>query len=136
MKKIILTSVVFATIVSAQSAQELITINGCTACHAISSQKTAPAFAGIAKRNKMKNGSSAKNTIINSIKNGSSGKYPKFTNSKMPAFATLSDQELSSLADYILSLSSKAKGNSNGHTKGKGMGHGGGMGHGMGRGGM
>ena len=133
MKKIIFTSIALATIASAQSAQELIETNGCSACHAVASKKSAPAFAGIGKRNKMQNGSSAKDTIMKSIKNGSSGKYPMFADSKMPAYPNLSSEELSTLADYILSQSSKAKGH------GKGMGHGGGMhGHGMGhgRGGM
>jgi len=118
MKKIIFTSVIFATIVSAQSAQEIIDTNGCSACHAVASKKLAPAFAGIGKRNKMQNGSSAKDIIMKSIKNGSSSKYPMFADSKMPPYPNLSSQELSTIADYILSQSSKAKGH------GRGMGHG------------
>ncbi|SFV53431.1 hypothetical protein MNB_SV-6-847 [hydrothermal vent metagenome] len=128
MKKILFASVALATIVSAQSAQELIEANGCSTCHALASKKLAPAFAGIGKRNKMQNGSNAKNIIIQSIKNGSSGKYPMFANSAMPPYPNLSNQELVTLADYILSQSSKAKGHK------RGMGHGRGAGHG--RGGM
>jgi cytochrome c551/c552 len=135
MKKIIFTSVVFAMMLSAQSAQEIIDANGCSACHAVASKKLAPAFAGIGRRNKMQNGSNAKDIIIKSIKNGSSGKYPMFADSKMPPYPKLSTQELSTLADYILAQSSKAKGHG-GKCHGKGMGQGGKMGHGMGRGGM
>ena len=110
MKKILFASVVLATIASAQSAQELIEANGCSACHALASKKSAPAFAGIGKRNKMQSGSNAKGTIMKSIKNGSSGKYPMCADSKMPAYPNLSSQELATLSDYILSQSPKAKG--------------------------
>ena len=118
MKKIIFTSVIFATVVSAQSAQEIIDVKGCTACHAVASKKSAPAFAGIGKRNKMQNGSNAKDIIVNSIKNGSSGKYQMFADSKMPPYPNLSTQELSTISDYILSQSSKAKGHGRGRGKG------------------
>jgi cytochrome c551/c552 len=57
---------------------------------------------------------------MNSIKNGSQGKYRRFANSAMPAFPNLSQSDLSTIADYILAQSSKARG------------HGGGMGRGMG----
>lgn len=126
MNKIILVSTVFVTVVSAQSAQELISTNGCSSCHAVASKKTAPAFAGIGRRNKMQNGLSAKDIIMKSIKSGSSGKYPPFSDNKMPSYPNLSEDELSTIADYILSQSSKAKGH------GRGMGYG----MGMGRGGM
>jgi len=124
MKKIIFTSLVLVTMVSAQSAQEIIEVNGCSSCHAVASKKLAPAFAGIGKRNKMQNGSNAKSTIVNSIKNGSTGKYKMFADSKMPSYPSLSDQELSTLAEYILSQSSKAKGRGHGKCKGHGGGHG------------
>ena len=124
MKNIILTTLLATGALYAQSAEEIIDANGCLACHAVASMKSAPAFAGIGKRNKRFEGADAKATIINSIKNGSQGKYPHFALSAMPPFTNLSDAELSSVADYILAQSSKAKG------------HGGGMGmnNGMGRG--
>jgi len=111
-----------SSIVSAQSAQDVIDTNGCLACHAVASKKAAPAFAGIGMRNKRFEGADAKATIINSIKNGSKGKYPMFADSAMPAYPGLSDADLNAVADYILAQSSKAKG------------HGGGQGGGMGRG--
>ena len=126
MKKTILTVALLSSVLFAQSAEELINTNGCLACHAVASRKAAPAFAGIGRRNKRFEGTNAKATIMNSIKNGSKGKYPMFANSAMPAFSNLSQAELSTLADYILAQSSKA------HCKGKG--HGMGQGRGMGRG--
>ena len=110
MKKIILSTLLLSGVLLAQTAQEIIDANGCLACHAVSSKKSAPAFAGIGKRNKMFEGTNAKNVIINSIHNGSQGKFRKFSGSAMPSFPTLSKEELSVVSDYILSQSSKAKG--------------------------
>jgi len=108
----------------ATDAQTLIKENGCFACHALASKKSAPAFKGVAMRNKRFNGSNAKASIMNSIKNGSEGKYRHFIGAKMPAFSNLTQADLTTLADYILSQGSK----------GGSCGHGGGMG--MRRGGM
>jgi cytochrome c551/c552 len=120
--KILLIGALVATSVYASSAEDLIKQNGCLACHAIASKKAAPAFAGIGMRNKRFEGDNAKATIMNSIKNGSKGKYPYFRNSAMPAFSNLSDAELSTIADYILSQSSKAKCHAGmGNGMGKGM---------------
>jgi cytochrome c551/c552 len=94
---------------AANSAESLIEQNGCLACHAVASKKAAPAFAGIAMRNKRFEGANAKMVIMNSIKDGSSEKYRMFSGSAMPAFSNLSEEDLSTLADYILSQSSKAK---------------------------
>ncbi len=119
MKKILITISVLSGFLFAQTAQELINQNGCFACHGIASKKTAPAFAGIGMRNKRFNGANAKTVIMNSIKNGSKGKYPMFSNSTMPAFKNLSQKDLSILADYILEQSSKAQCN---NKRGQGMG--------------
>jgi len=108
--KILLTVVLATSSLFANSAESLIDQNGCLACHAVASKKAAPAFAGIGKRNKRFEGSNAKATIISSIKSGSQGKYPYFSDSAMPAYTNFSDAELSTIADYILSQSSKAKG--------------------------
>jgi len=87
----------------------------------VASKKAAPAFAGIGKRNKRFEGDNAKTTIMNSIKNGSKGKYPMFSDSAMPAFPNFSQEELSTLADYILAQSSKAQCKGKGHGMGRGM---------------
>ena len=113
-KKVLLIGVILSSSLFASSAEELIDQNGCLACHAVASRKAAPAFAGIGMRNKRFEGSAAKATIMNSIKNGSKGKYPRFSDSAMPPFPNLSKSDLSTLADYILSQSSKARGHGGG----------------------
>ena len=89
MKKIILISLLVNVSLFAQNAQELIQENGCLACHAVASKKAAPAFAGIGMRNKRFEAVGAKEVIMHSIKNGSKGKYPYFSDSAMPAFSNL-----------------------------------------------
>ncbi len=121
MKKIVLFAVALSGVLFAQSAQELINDNGCLACHAVASRKSAPAFAGIGMRNKRFEGANAKEVVIQSIKNGSKGKYPCFSNTVMPAFKNLSPQDLSTIADYILAQSSKAKGHGGQGNRGNGM---------------
>jgi cytochrome c len=128
--KILLATLFVGGALFASSAQELINQNGCLSCHAVASKKAAPAFAGIGMRNKRFEGAQAKESIMNSIKNGSHGKYPYFADkNSMPAYPNFTQEELSTLADYILAQSSKAKGHG-----GKGMGQGRGNGMGMGRG--
>jgi len=124
MKHLLITALLISQAAWAQDAQTILQSNGCLNCHAIASKKAAPAFAGIAKRNRRFEGANAKATIMNAIKNGSKGKYPMFADSAMPAFKNLSSEELSTLADYILAQASKANC----------QGHGGGMGREMGRG--
>jgi len=111
----------------AQSGQALAQQNGCMACHQIQGRKSAPAFRGIANRNLRFNGSNAKAAIIQSIKNGSKGKYPQFADAQMPPFPQLSSADLNTLADWILSQARRG-----GMGRGRGMGGGGGMGRGMG----
>ncbi len=109
MKKIVLAlgivgvfSAIFAT-----DAQTLLNQNGCMACHNIMGKKTAPAFMGVARRNMRFEGTNAKANIINSIKNGSKGKYRNFTNVQMPPYSNLSDSDLDTMATYILSLNNQ-----------------------------
>jgi len=121
MKKISILILVNVSLFAAGNAEDLIEQNGCLACHAVASKKAAPAFAGIGMRNKRFEGDNAKATIINSIQNGSKGKFPMFSDSAMPAYPQLNDEELSTLADYILAQSSKAKGHGGGQGMGRGM---------------
>ncbi len=110
MKKVILVGLVTVGTLFAGSAEALMKQNGCFACHAVASKKSAPAFAGIGMRNKRFEGANAKEVIMHSIKNGSKGKYPMFSDTAMPAYPNFTQEELSTLADYILSQAPKAKG--------------------------
>jgi cytochrome c len=107
------------SLLHAESGAELAQKNGCMACHQVTGQKSAPAFRGVANRNLRFNGSSAKTSIMESIKKGSKGKYPNFNGAQMPPYPNIPDTELNTLADWILS---------------QGVRRGGGMGRGMGRG--
>jgi len=125
--KILLAGMLIGSSLLANSAEALIDQNGCLACHAVASKKAAPAFAGIGMRNKRFEGDGAKATIMSSIKNGSQGKYRRFSNTAMPAFGNLTSDELSTIADYILAQSSKARGHGGmmgGQGQGRGMGRG------------
>jgi len=126
MKKAVLLIIAVSSMIFASSGAELVKTKGCTACHAVMGTKAAPAFTGIAKKNIRFNGGNAKSVIISSIKNGSKGKYPNFANSAMPSYASLSDDELNLIADYILEQA-----NNRGINQGKGRGQGRGMGKGL-----
>jgi len=133
MKKFIISFALLSLVIStvdAKSAEELIKENGCMSCHNITGMKDAPPFAGIAMRTQRWS-SNPKEVLINSIKNGSSGKYQKFAGKKMPAFKNLSDEELDSIASWILSQSANMPMNRGYHGGGH---HGGGHHHGMGMG--
>jgi len=121
MKTVVSTILVATSLMASSSGYSLVKGNGCLSCHAIASKKTAPAFAGIAKKNIRFYGNNAKNMIIQSIKNGSSGKYRKFADVSMPSYFYLSQEQLDTIADFILSQASKARGNG-GMGKGHGMG--------------
>jgi len=77
----------------------------CTTCHNIMGRKNAPAFMGIARKNLMWNSfDEAKTTLVNSIKNGSQGKYRRFANTAMPPYKdVISENEINTIASWILS---------------------------------
>ena len=87
------------------NGKELIQKYGCTACHNIMGRKNAPAFMGIARKNLMWNSfDEAKTTLVNSIKNGSQGKYRRFANTAMPPYKdVISETEINTIASWILS---------------------------------
>jgi len=78
---------------------------GCFACHNIYGPKNAPGFKGISLR--AKKSANPEKYIINSIKNGSQGKWPRFRNMVMPSFKNISDEEAKAIAKWILSIPPK-----------------------------
>ena len=123
MKKLSLSFVLLlgAGMLHAQSGQILAEQNGCMACHQIQGKKSAPAFRGVANRNLRFNGTDTKNAIMKSIREGSKGKYPQFANAQMPPYPNISDADLETLGDWILSQARRG-GMGRGHGKGQGMG--------------
>ena len=110
MKKVILTTIILtSSFLLANTGEQIAKQNGCMECHNIMGKKLAPAFMGTAKKNIKWYGDLAKSKIKESIKNGSKGKYRKFANTEMPAYAHLNDQDLDTIADWILSEYSKNK---------------------------
>ena len=73
--------------------------NGCLSCHKIDKHIVGPAFKDIAT----KKGDSLA-VLIHSIKNGSKKKYATSKGAMMPAFKKLSDADVKTLGEWILSL--------------------------------
>lgn len=129
MKKTVLVLTLLTTFSMAQ-VPKVLTDNGCMACHQVmGSSEKAPAFRGIARKNSKWYGESAKAKIMASISQGSQGKYPRFSSTKMPPYPTLTQAQLDEIATWILST---WQGRGNGMQKGNGMQRG--MGNGMNRG--
>ncbi|WP_331775540.1 c-type cytochrome [Sulfurospirillum sp. 1612] len=87
----------------AESAQEILAKNGCMKCHSINGMKYAPPFSMIIGMNEGWFGLN-ENDIKNSIKYGSQGKYPMFSNTKMPAYKNLTNKEINTLVAWLKSL--------------------------------
>lgn len=84
---------------------KLTTLDGCEPCHHETGYVLAPSWREIAQR--YKDNPKAKQILINSIKNGSSGKWTSMTggNSMPPLYERVSDEDINVIVDYILSLS-------------------------------
>ncbi len=91
---------------------------GCMSCHNVYGPKQAPGFAGIAKRSLMF--SKPVQYIVDAIKNGSKGKYPKFANMVMPPFGSINSMDREKIARWILSLGKWKKGMKKRKGKGRG----------------
>ena len=74
----------------------------CLSCHDIEKDKVAPSFKNIAKRYKP----NQTDELIKSIKNGSRGKWEGIK-LFMPPYKDLSDSDVKSVVEWILSLKSK-----------------------------
>ncbi len=120
MRRVILTLMMIGLINSsllAKTAEEILKQNNCMKCHNIRGMKSAPPFSMILKMNSGWFGL-PESDIKNSIKNGSKGKYPMFSNSSMPAYKNLTDNELDTLMSWIKSQSKKGmRGNMMHHNK-------------------
>lgn len=73
--------------------------NGCTSCHSITEKIVGPAFQSVAK--KYANDPDAVSTLMQSIQNGSRGKWGRIA--AMVPHPNLSKDELKQLATWVLS---------------------------------
>ena len=85
--------------VPAQSPDELLKKNGCTACHAIDKKVIGPAYVDVA--NKYKGDAKAPAYLIDKVKKGGSGVWGPVP---MPPNAAVSDADIKVMVTYILNL--------------------------------
>jgi len=85
-------------------AKGIMEANGCKACHSFDTKVVGPAFKDVAA--KYKNDKNGLNHLVNKIKKGGSGVWGELN---MPSFATLSDEDRTALATYVLSLADVKK---------------------------
>jgi cytochrome c len=83
----------------AQSGEELLKKNGCTACHAIDKKVIGPAYQEVA--NKYKGDASAQAKLEAKVKNGGAGVWGAIP---MPPNTQVSDADIKTLVSYVLSL--------------------------------
>ena len=103
MKKLILSFLLvflFAfTAMAEPIKRSLESMNGCYACHGVKLKVIGPAFTEISKR--YKNQESANKQLVKKIKEGGSGNWGDIP---MNAHPNISDADLSSMVDWILTL--------------------------------
>ncbi len=86
--------------VQSAGAIKLISSSDCKACHAVKTKSLGPSFMAVSK--KYKGDPGAQSRLVKKIINGGSGVWG---DAMMPAHATLSQHDVSSITKYILSLS-------------------------------
>lgn len=82
-----------------KAAEELMTKDGCAACHAIDKKIVGPAYQEVAAKYKGDAGAAAK--LADKVKKGGSGVWGQIP---MPPNAQASDADIKSLVDWILAL--------------------------------
>jgi cytochrome c len=83
----------------AQSGDELLKKNGCTACHAIDKKVLGPAYQDVAA--KYKGDATAAATLQDKVKKGGSGVWGPVP---MPPNSQVSDADIKSMIAFILAL--------------------------------
>ncbi len=87
----------------AEDVKELVQASGCLSCHSVDEKIVGPAFKDVVA--KYSADPDAVANISQSIKNGSRGKWGRMA---MPAHASLSSEELKTLATWVMSRKAKA----------------------------
>ena len=82
-----------------KAAEELMKKDGCAACHAIDKKVVGPAYQDVAA--KYKGDASAAAKLVDKVKKGGSGVWGPIP---MPPNAQVSDADIKSLVDWILTL--------------------------------
>lgn len=104
--RLLLTSFAVAASVSnvyAEDVKELVQASGCLSCHSVDEKIVGPAFKDVVA--KYSRDPDAIANITQSIKNGSRGKWGRMP---MPAHASLSSEDLKTLATWVMTRKAKA----------------------------
>ena len=88
-----------ATAASAQSGEDLLKKNGCTACHEIDKKLVGPAYKDVA--NKYRTDKTAATKLMQKVKAGGSGVWGQVP---MPPNPQGKDDDLKKMVDYVLAL--------------------------------
>lgn len=88
-----------AAAAQASDGDALLQANGCLSCHAKAEKVVGPAFLSIA--DKYRNDKDAAASLVQSIQNGSKGKWGRIP---MPPHASLSGAELKALSGWVLTV--------------------------------
>jgi cytochrome c len=83
----------------AQSGEDLLKKNGCTACHAIDKKVIGPAYQDVAA--KYRGDKSAPTKLMDKVKKGGAGVWGQVP---MPPNPQVSDADVKTMVNYILSL--------------------------------
>lgn len=87
----------------AEDVKELVQASGCLSCHSVDEKIVGPALKDVVA--KFRSDPDAIANITQSIKNGSRGKWGRIP---MPAHASLSSEDLKTLATWVMSRKAKA----------------------------
>jgi cytochrome c len=88
-----------ASAAGAQSGEDLLKKNGCTACHAVDKKIVGPAYNEVAAKYKADSGAATK--LMQKVKAGGSGVWGQVP---MPPNPQVKDDELKTMVNYILAL--------------------------------
>ena len=92
-------ALVFASAASAQSGEDLIKKDGCTACHAVDKKIIGPAYQDVAA--KYKGDAKAAAYLQDKVKKGGSGVWGQIP---MPPNTQVSDEDIKTIVTWILAL--------------------------------
>jgi cytochrome c len=81
------------------AAMALAKDSGCLSCHAMNEKVVGPAFSAVAEKYKGEAGAAA--SLVQSIQNGSKGKWGRIP---MPPHSSVSKEDLTKLANWVLTI--------------------------------
>ena len=92
----------FASAAGAQSGEDLLKKNGCTACHAIDKKIVGPAYMDVSKKYSGEKRDAVMARLTEKVKKGGSGVWGQVP---MPPNPQVSDADLKNMLTFVLDLS-------------------------------